>query len=107
MVGAPPPTSLHGHLPPLVNLISSLFHCLGSFVPLQSPSLCSQAHALFYKLSKEFFNRLDRFCDPDRCENDLFAARNRIASESVRNAPVLPLNYRDTRSFMAQNANGI
>src|SRR5260370_32312239 len=62
MVGAPPPTSLHGHLPPLVNLISSLFHCLGSFVPLQSPSLCSQAHALFYKLSKEFFNRLTRFC---------------------------------------------
>src|SRR5712692_906171 len=63
MVGAPPPTSLHGHLPPLVNLISSLFHCLGSFVPLQSPSLCSQAHALFYKLSKEFFNRLIRFLD--------------------------------------------
>src|SRR5260370_36832487 len=65
MVGAPPPTPLHGHLPLLVNLISSLFPCLSSFsrfcsfVPLQSPSLCSQAHAFFYKPSKEFFNRLD------------------------------------------------
>src|SRR5260370_28471211 len=83
MVGAPPPTPLHGHLPLLVNLISSLFHCLSSFsrfcsfVPLQSPSLCSQAHAFFYKLSKEFFNRLGRFCDAlnDRFENETGQAR--------------------------------
>jgi ribosomal protein L2 len=48
-----------------------------------------------------------RFCDPDREENDLFAAWKGIVSDWTRNAPLLHLNYRDTRTVMIQNAHGI
>ena len=48
-----------------------------------------------------------RFCDPDREENDLFAAWKGIVSDWARNAPLLHLNYRDTRTVMIQNAHGI
>jgi len=40
-------------------------------------------------------------------ENVLFAAWKRIVSGYARNAPFLPLNYRDARTVMIQNANGI
>src|SRR5712692_8805327 len=40
-------------------------------------------------------------------ENDLFAAWKRIVSDWARNAPLLHLNYRDTRTVMIQNAHGI
>jgi hypothetical protein len=49
----------------------------------------------------------DRLYDPDGQENVLFAAWKRIVSGCARNAPFLPLNYRDARTVMIQNANGI
>jgi hypothetical protein len=49
----------------------------------------------------------DRLCDPNTQENGLFAATKRIVSGCARNAPFLPLNYRDARTVMIQNANGI
>jgi hypothetical protein len=49
----------------------------------------------------------DRLHNPDRQENVLFAAWKRIVSGYARNAPFLPLNYRDARTVMIQNANGI
>ena len=52
-------------------------------------------------------NENDRFCDLDGQENVLFAARKSIVSDRARNAPLLHLNYRDTRMVMSQNANGI
>ena len=48
-----------------------------------------------------------RLYDPDEQENVLFAAWKRIVSGCARNAPFLPLNYRDARTVMIQNANGI
>jgi len=45
--------------------------------------------------------------NPDGQENVLFAAWKRIVSGRARIAPFLPLNYRDARTVMIQNANGI
>jgi len=52
-------------------------------------------------------NENDRFCDLDGQENVLFAAKKSIVSDRARNAPLLHLNYRDTRTVMIQNAHGI
>src|SRR5258708_31491145 len=49
----------------------------------------------------------DRLYNPDGQENVLFAAWKRIVSGRARIAPFLPLNYRDARTVMIQNANGI
>jgi hypothetical protein len=49
----------------------------------------------------------DRLYNPDGQENVLFAAWKRIVSGRARNAPFLPLNYRDARTVMIQNVNGI
>src|SRR5712692_7654573 len=43
----------------------------------------------------------------DGQENVLFAARKSIVSDWARNAPLLHLNYRNTRTVMIQNAHGI
>jgi hypothetical protein len=45
--------------------------------------------------------------NPNGQENVLFAAWKRIVSGCARNAPFVPLNYRDARTVMIQNANGI
>ena len=52
-------------------------------------------------------DKKDRFCDPDRQEKDLFAARKGFVSDWAKNAPLLHLNYSDTRTVMSQNAHGI
>jgi hypothetical protein len=45
--------------------------------------------------------------NPDGQENVLFTAWKRIVSGRAKNAPFLPLNYRDARTVMIQNVNGI
>ena len=50
---------------------------------------------------------MDHFHDPDRQKTFCLRPAKRIVSEWARNAPFLLLNYRDTRRFMGQNANGI
>jgi hypothetical protein len=48
-----------------------------------------------------------RLYDPDKQENVWFAAWKRFVSGRARKTPFLPLNYRDTRTVMIQNAKGI
>jgi hypothetical protein len=45
--------------------------------------------------------------NPDGQDNVLFAAWKRIVSGRARIAPFLTLNYRDARTVMIQNANGM
>ncbi len=61
----------------------------------------------FLPITFRLSDEKDRLYDPNGQENVLFAARKRIVSDWAKNAPLLHLNYRDTRTVMIQNAHGI
>jgi hypothetical protein len=63
--------------------------------------------ASFLPDKNSFPEKKGRLCSSARRKNDLFAAWKRMVSGCTRNAPFLPLNYRDARTVMSQNAKGI